>query len=49
MGQKVNGWGQVKSLIIGDNSILFEDLCFVETPPAMGGCLGAWMNNWVDV
>ena len=26
-----------------DNSILFEDLCFIETPPPMGGCMGQWM------
>ena len=28
-----------------DNSILFEDLCFVETPPAMGG---VWAVGWMD-
>ena len=32
-----------------DNSILFEDLWFVETPPPMGGCgwLGGWVGQWV--
>ena len=51
----VNGWGQVKSLKIAirsgpnrDNSILFEDLKFVETPPPMGGCTGWWVvGGWV--
>ena len=29
--------------------IMFEDLCFVETPPAMGGYVGGWKDGWVDV
>ena len=29
-----------------DNSILFEDLWFVETPPPMGGCVGGWVGKW---
>ena len=28
-----------------DNSILFEDLRFVETPPPMGGWLGGSMGG----
>ena len=32
-----------------DNSIMFEDLHFVEAPPAMDGCVGGWMDGWVDV
>ena len=31
-----------------DNSILFEDLSFVETPPPMGGCVGGWVGHWVN-
>ena len=27
---------------------LFEDLHFVETTPAMDGCVGGWMDGWVD-
>ena len=30
-----------------DNSILFEDLWFIETSPPMGGCMGEWMGQWV--
>ena len=32
-----------------DNSILFEDLWFVETLPPMGGCgcVGGWVGQWV--
>ena len=40
VGQWV-GSGQItKNLINQDDSILFEDLWFVETPPPMGGWLG---------
>ena len=28
---------------------MFKDLHFVETPPAMGGCVIGWMDGWVDV
>ena len=28
-----------------DNSILFEDLWFVETPAPMGGCMGQWVGS----
>ena len=28
---------------------MFEDLHFVEAPPAMDGCVGGWMDGWVDV
>ena len=31
-----------------DNSILFEDLWFVETPSPMGGCVGGWVYQWVN-
>ena len=31
-----------------DNSILFEDLKFVENPPPMGGCIVWWVVGWVD-
>ena len=32
-----------------DNSILFENLWFVDTLPPMGGCgcVGGWMGQWV--
>ena len=36
---KIVDWNQ-------DNSILFEDLSFVETPPPMGGWVGQWVNGW---
>ena len=48
----VNGWGQVKWLKFNkswpnrDNSILFEDLWFVATPPPMDGCVGGWVGQW---
>ena len=51
MGVWVNGWSQVKSLKFNksepkwDNSILFEDLLFVGTPPAMGGWLVGSMGG----
>ena len=32
-----------------DNSILFEDLWFVETPPPMGGCVGGSVGQWVGL
>ena len=28
------------------NSILFEDLSFVETPLPMGGWMGSWVDGW---
>ena len=46
----VDGWGHVKSLKSNkfwsnwDNSILFEDLWFVGTPPPIGGCMGGWVG-----
>ena len=57
-GGWVDGWGawwwdQVKSLKFNkcwpnqDNSILFEDLWFVETPPPMGGWLDGSVGQWV--
>ena len=36
-----------KSLPNQDNSILFEDLWFVEAPPSMSGCVGGWVGQWV--
>ena len=30
-----------------DNSILFEDLWFVETPPPMDGCVCGSVGQWV--
>ena len=30
---------------LGDNSILFEDLWFIETPPPMGGSMGEWVGS----
>ena len=33
-----------KSLPNQDNSILFEDLLFLETPIHMGGCVDGWMG-----
>ena len=53
LGGWVDGLGQVKSLKFEkywpnqDNSILFEDLLFVETLPPMGGCVGEWVDQWV--
>ena len=53
VGGWVYGWGQVKTLKIlkfwlnQDNSILFKDLSFVETPPPMGGCVGGSMGGSV--
>ena len=52
---RVDGWDQVKSLKFNkcspneNNSVLFEDLSFVETPRPMGGCgwLGGWVGQWV--
>ena len=41
VGGWVDGWDQ-------DNSILFEDLWFVETPSPMGGCVGGWVGQWVN-
>ena len=31
-----------------DNSILFEDLKSVETPPHMDWCMAWWVGGWVD-
>ena len=31
-----------------DNLILFEDLWFVETLTPMDGCIGGWLDGWVD-
>ena len=53
VGGWVDGWDQVKSLKFNkcwpnqDNSILFEDLWFVETPPPVSGCVGGWVGQWV--
>ena len=50
----VDGWDQVKSLKFNkcspnkDNSILFEDLWFVQTPPPMGGCVCGWVGQWIN-
>ena len=27
---------------------LFEDLCFIETPPPMDGYMGGWVVQWVN-
>ena len=35
------------NLLHRDNSILFEDLCFIEAPPPMGMCMGEWVGEWV--
>ena len=54
-GGWVDGWDQVKSLKFNkcwpnqDNSILFEDLWFVETSPPMGGWLGVSVGQWVGL
>ena len=55
MGGSVGKWvglGQMtkfnKSWPNQDNSILFEDLWFVETPPPMGGCMSGWVAQWVN-
>ena len=37
-----------KSWLNQDNSILFEDLWFAETPLVMGGFMGGWMEGWVN-
>ena len=51
----VNEWDQVKWLTIvisldlnQDNSILFEDLWFVQTPPPLGGWVDGWLGGWVS-
>ena len=33
-----------------DNSILFDDLWFLETLPPMGGCgcVGGWVDGWIN-
>ena len=46
VSQWVNGCGQVKSL---DNSILFEDLWYVETPLQMAGWMGGSVGQWVGL
>ena len=46
-GVKSNDWQLNKSWPNRDNSILFEDLWFVETPPPMGGCVSGWVGQWV--
>ena len=28
-----------------DNSFLFDDLWFADTPPPMGGCMGGWVEG----
>ena len=51
MGGSVGQWvglGQSTNWPNWDNSILFEDLLFVETPPPTGGCVGVWVGQWVN-
>ena len=40
------GWSVGQSWTNRDNSILFEDLWFVETPQPMIGCVGSWVDAW---
>ena len=50
----VNGWGQITNYQINLDLKRIIQFClkilfFVETPPAMGGCVGGWMDGCVDV
>ena len=53
VGQWVNGWVRWNHLKLNkswpnwDNSILFEELWFIETPWPMGGWLGGSVGQWV--
>ena len=40
--QITNNWINLNNQ---DNSILFEDLWSVETPPPMSGCMGGWLGG----
>ena len=40
---------QINLDLIGIIQICLKILLFVETPPAMGGCVGGWMDDWVYV
>ena len=44
-GQIIKNW---INLDLINNSILFEDLWFVETPSLMGVCMDGWVVGWVD-
>ena len=46
-GVRSNDYKLNKSWPNRDNSILFEDLWFVETPPPMGGGVGGSVGQWV--
>ena len=46
-GVRSNDYHLNKSWPNRDNSILFEDLWFVETPPPMGAWLGVSVGQWV--
>ena len=48
-GVRSNDYQLNKSWRNQDNSILFEDLWFVETLPPMGWCVGGWVGQWVKV
>ena len=41
--------GLYKSWPNQDNSILFEDLWFVDIPPPMDGCVDDWVGQWVGL
>ena len=47
-GIRWNDYQLNKSWPNWDNSILFEDLWFVETPPPMGVCVGGWVGHLVN-
>ena len=47
--QMTNNWINLHLIdILFEDSILFEDLWFVDTPPPMGGCVGGWVGQWVN-
>ena len=46
-GVRSNDYQLNKSWPNWNNSILFEDLWFIETPPPMGGCVGGSVGQWV--
>ena len=50
-GLRLNHWKFKNCWLNQDNSILFDDLWFLETPrpthPPMGGCEGGWVGQWV--
>ena len=52
MCRSMGGSGQITNYQINLDLIRIIQFClkifFVETPPAMGGCVGGWMDGSVD-